>query len=55
LRSFQDICAYVKANLVGAVYGSANKAGEVQTNVKLLQKAYDLGKKLANSKKRVKR
>ena len=47
LRSFQDIFAYVKANLVGAVYGTANKAGEVQNNEKLLQKAYDLGKKLA--------
>ena len=47
LRSFQDIFAYVKANLMGAVYGTANKAGEVQNNEKLLQKAYDLGKKLA--------
>ena len=50
LRSFQDIFAYVKANHLGAVYGSAGKAGDVQTNGKLLQKAYDLGKKLANPK-----
>ena len=50
LRSFQDICAYVKANLVGMVYGSAGKAGDVQTNEKLLQKAYDLGRKIVNSK-----
>lgn len=50
LRSFQDIFAFVKANLVGTVYGSANKAGELQTNQELLQKAYDLGKKLANQK-----
>jgi len=50
LRSFQDIFAYVKANLVGTVYGTADKAGDVQTNVKLLQKAYDLGKKMANPK-----
>jgi len=50
LRSFQDICAYVKANLVGMVYGSAGKAGDVQTNGKLLQKAYDLGRKIVNSK-----
>src|SRR4030042_1391362 len=48
LRSFQDICAYVKAHLVGAVQGSAGKAGDVQANVKLLQKAYDLGRKIAN-------
>jgi multimeric flavodoxin WrbA len=50
LRSFQDICAFVKANLVGTVYGTANKAGEVHTNRELLQKAYDLGKKLVNPK-----
>jgi multimeric flavodoxin WrbA len=48
LRSFQDIFAYVKANLVGAVYGSAGKAGDVKANGELLQKAYDLGKKIAN-------
>ena len=50
LRSFQDIFAYAKANLVGMVYGSADKAGDIQTNGKLLQKAYDLGKKLVNPK-----
>jgi len=50
LRSFQDICGFVKANLVGTVYGTANKAGEVQTNEELLQKAYDLGKKLVSPK-----
>jgi multimeric flavodoxin WrbA len=48
LRSFQDIIAYVKANPVGMVYGTADKPGDVQTNVELLQKAYDLGRKLAN-------
>jgi len=48
LRSFQDTFAYVKANLMGMVYGTANKAGEVQANKELLQKAYELGKKLAN-------
>ena len=48
LRSFQDIFAYVRANLVGMVYGSAGKAGDVQTNGKLLQKAYDLGRKIVN-------
>jgi len=50
LRSFQDICGFVKANLVGTVYGTANKAGEVQTNEELLQKAYALGKKLVSPK-----
>ena len=50
LRSFQDICAYVKADLVGMVYGSAGKAGDVQANGNLLQKAYDLGRKIATPK-----
>jgi multimeric flavodoxin WrbA len=48
LRTFQDIFAYSRANLVGTVYGSADKAGEVQANRELLQKAYNLGKKLAS-------
>jgi hypothetical protein len=52
LRSFQDTFAYVKANLVGSVYGSADKAGDIQTNGKALQKAYGLGKKLVNQKSR---
>lgn len=47
LRSFQDTCAYVKARLVGSVHGSAGKAGDVQANGRLLQKAYDLGKQIA--------
>jgi multimeric flavodoxin WrbA len=50
LRSFQDIFAYVKANLVGTVYGSADKAGDIQANGKLLQTAYDLGRRLVNPK-----
>ena len=50
LRSFQDICGYVRANLVGKVYGSAGKAGDVQANGKLLQKAHDLGRKIVNPK-----
>ena len=50
LRSFQDIFAYTQANLRGMVYGCADKPGDVQTNRKLLQRAYDLGKKLVNPK-----
>ncbi len=50
LRSFQDVFAFAQANYVGSVYGSADKAGDIRTNEKLLQKAYDLGRRLANSK-----
>lgn len=48
LRSFQDTCAYVRANLVGMVYGTVGKAVDVQADEKLLQKAYDLGRKIVN-------
>ena len=47
LRSFQDICNYVKANLIGMVYGSADKPGDIQANIELLEKAYKLGEKMA--------
>ena len=48
LNSFRDIFNYVRANYVGAVYGSANMAGEVESDNKLLDKAYELGKKIAS-------
>jgi multimeric flavodoxin WrbA len=50
LRCFQDIFKYVHANHVGAVYGTANKQGEVQSNEKLLKEAYKLGLKVVNPK-----
>ena len=49
LRTFQDICAYSKAKLVGTVFGTANKPGDIQTNGDLLEKAYDLGEKMVNT------
>ncbi len=51
IRSFKDIFAYVSANPMGFVYGSANKAGEVQSNETLLKKVYELGKSMAHTKK----
>jgi multimeric flavodoxin WrbA len=49
IRSFQDMCRYLKANLVGIVYGSASDAGEIKQNKELMEKAFRLGKKLAQS------
>ena len=46
LRTFQDAARYVGANLVGMVYGSADKPGEIQSNAALMQQAEVLGKKL---------
>ena len=46
LRTFQDAARYVGANLVGMVYGSADKPGEIKSNTALMQQAETLGKKL---------
>ena len=43
LNSFRDIFNYVRANYVGAVYGTANKAGEALGNQKLLEKLKSFG------------
>jgi len=47
LRTFQDAFRYVGATMVGMVYGSADKPGEIESNQSLLDEAEALGKKLA--------
>lgn len=47
LRSFQDICRYLGANIEGMVYGSASGAGEIKQNQKVMEEAVLLGKHLA--------
>ncbi len=49
-RTFQDIFNYVGAKMIGMVYGSAFKAGEIKTNTALLDRAEKLGRKLAGQK-----
>ena len=49
LRTFQDAFAYVGANIVGMVYGSAEKPGEIESNQSLMQAAEVLGQKLVTS------
>ena len=46
LRTFQDMFRYVRAEIVGFVYGSASQEGEIQNQPDLLEKAYKLGQKL---------
>ncbi|MEN6320426.1 MAG: flavodoxin family protein [Syntrophaceae bacterium] len=46
LRTFQDAYGYVKASIVGVVYGSAMEAGEIKDNDELLKEAEELGRKL---------
>ena len=49
MRTFQDAYAYVGAEIVGMVYGSADAAGEIGANAALMAKAYSLGKQLGSS------
>ena len=48
LRTFQDAYAYTESKLVGMIYGSAMDAGEITANKKVMQEAFDLGKKLVS-------
>lgn len=47
LRTFQDGMRYIGAEIVGTVYGSASKPGEIAQNEALMDKAYRLGQRLA--------
>jgi hypothetical protein len=47
LAVFQDAFNYIGAELVGAVYGSAGKAGEIRKNKALMKAAVDLGREMA--------
>lgn len=49
LRTFQDVYAYVGAEIVGMVYGSAHEAGEIKNNQELMDKAYQLGKRIGST------
>jgi multimeric flavodoxin WrbA len=49
LRTFQDAYRFVGANIVGMVYGSAEKPGGIESNQALMDEAEALGEKLAGS------
>jgi multimeric flavodoxin WrbA len=46
LRAFQDAYRYTGSKIVGMVYGSALKAGEIADNEGLMREAEELGKRL---------
>jgi multimeric flavodoxin WrbA len=46
LRTFQDAFNFIGAEVMGTVYGSAWKAGEIKKNQPLMGAAYELGKKM---------
>ena len=46
IRTFQDMCRYIKADLAGIVYGTASDPGDIQSQAKLLERAFELGQRL---------
>jgi len=48
LRTFQDMCGHLNASIAGMVYGSADKEGEIEVDIDIMNKAYQLGEKLAS-------
>jgi len=52
IRAFQDAFRYLGSDLVDIVHGSAWEAGAVRENVRLMEEAYDLGRKLAQLESR---
>lgn len=49
IRTFQDACQYLGSKIVGIVYGSASKAGEIRNNLSVMDKAFQLGQQLAGT------
>jgi multimeric flavodoxin WrbA len=48
LRTLQDALRFIEAEIVGMVYGSASKAGEIRNNKALMNEAFNLGKRIAS-------
>jgi len=48
LRTFQDAFRYTGSKIIGMVYGSAMKAGEIENNEALMREAEELGKRLVS-------
>jgi multimeric flavodoxin WrbA len=47
IRSFQDAFRFIRADIVGMVYGSAAKEGDIRADSNVMDAAAELGKKLA--------
>jgi multimeric flavodoxin WrbA len=50
LRTLQDALRFIEAEIVGMVYGSASKAGEIRHNKALMNEAYELGRAVASER-----
>jgi multimeric flavodoxin WrbA len=47
IRTFEDMCRYLKAPVAGILYATAMNPGDVKKQPDLLERAFNLGKKLA--------
>ncbi len=47
IRTFQDAFRFLGATIVGMVYASAFRAGDIRSNAKVMDEATELGRKLA--------
>jgi multimeric flavodoxin WrbA len=50
LRTFESMFRFLRMEIVGKVYGTANEVGDVQKKPELMQQAYQLGKRLGAHK-----
>ena len=48
IHTFESIARYIGMEIVGMVYGTAYELGEAEKQPELMQKAFDLGQKLAS-------
>jgi multimeric flavodoxin WrbA len=48
IHTYESMFRYIKAEIAGLVYGSADAVGDVEKNSELMEKAYKLGKKLGS-------
>ena len=48
IRALQDAFHYLGSDLAGIVHGTAWEAGSVRDNSRLMEQAYELGRKVAN-------
>jgi multimeric flavodoxin WrbA len=49
IHTYQDLCRYLKAELIDIIHASVNSAGDILKQPALLTRAYQLGEKLADS------
>ena len=49
IRTFQDMCRYLRASIAGILYGTASKAGEIQSQSDLMERAFQMGQKIGRS------